>query len=284
MGAIGIRDTICAAFCALASLAGTAESTQQWPLHYPEPPDGASRVSKDIRFAAVDSSHLLMDVYRPSSGTGTYPAVIFYTLYWPSEGRSARTSGDWYKSWARLAAANGIVAIVPDLRAEPGTGNAEKPARAAGDDFQRLVAHVTAHASEYGVDPDRIAVFAESGATWAALPAVEDPNQTAIKAAVMYYGSANVDTFRGDLALLWVRAGLDSTRTNSEIIRVSSLALSQNAPVTLLNHPTGHHGFEGRDDNAMTREVIEQTLAFIKRATMPGYQAAIRKSPGGSRD
>lgn len=204
---------------------------------------------------------------------------IFYTLYWPAEGASARES-DWYQSWARIAAANGIVAIVPDLRAEPGTGNATTPVRALGDDFQRLVTHLTEHASEYGVDPSRIAVYAASGATWAALPAVEDTRQSAIKAAVIYYGSANIQNFRRNLPLLWVRAGLDSERTNAAIASASSLALSQNAPVTLLNHPTGRHAFEGRDNNAATRAIIEQTIAFVKYATMPDFQAAIRQAAG----
>jgi dienelactone hydrolase len=275
------RAIICA--LAMSLLAATAASARQWPLHVPEPRLEASRVTRDVSFAIVDTSNLLMDVYRPAHSTGACPAVIFYTLYWPAEGASARKANDWFKSWARLAAANGIVAILPDLRAEPGTGNAEKPARALGDDFQRLVAHLTDHASEYGVDVDRITAFAESGATWAALPAVEDARQSAIKAAVMYYGSASIDTFRSDLPLLWVRAGLDSPRTNADIARVSTLAISQNAPVTLLNHPTGHHGFEGRDDNAVTRDIIEQTLEFIKRATAPDFQGAIGKRPAGPR-
>jgi hypothetical protein len=56
--------------------------------------------------------------------------------------------------------------------------------------------------------------------------------------------------------------------------------MNQNAPLTLLNHPTGRHGFEGRDDNAVTRAIIEQTLDFVKRATAPAYQAALRKRIG----
>ena len=263
----------------LVTLAGSVTAAQQWTLKIPEPPADAARVTKDVPFASSGASPLLMDVYRPSAAQGRLPAVIFYTLYWPSEGPSARASADWFKNWSRLAAANGIVAILPDLRAEPGTGNAERPARAAGDDFQRLLAHLTTHAADYGVDVDRIALFAESGATWAALPAVQDPAQTAIKAAVMYYGSANVETFRGDLPLLWVRAGRDSPRTNAEIARLSSLALTQNAPVTVINHPTGRHGFEGRDEDAMTRDVMEQTLSFIKRATSPQFRAALPKTP-----
>ena len=263
----------CALMVALA--AGTA-SAQQWTLKVPEPPPDAARVTKDIGYATVDGASLLMDVYRPAAGQAPLPAVIFYTMYWPGEGPSARVSADWFKHWARLAAANGLVAILPDLRAEPGTGNAERPVRPAGDDFQRLMAHLAGHAGEYGVDAGRIALFAESGATWAALPVVQDPAQTAIKAAVMYYGSANLERFRSDLPLLWVRAGRDSQRTNADIARLSALALGQNAPLTVINHPTGRHGFEGRDDDAVTRDVVEQTLSFMKRATSPGFQSALR--------
>ncbi len=91
-------------------------------------------------------------------------------------------------------------------------------------------------------------------------------------------GASNVETFRRDLPLFWVRAGLDSEGTNATISRLAVLALSQNAPLTLVNHPTGQHGFEGRDDNAVTRDVVEQTLAFVKRATMRDFQAAIASS------
>jgi dienelactone hydrolase len=265
--------------CALISMAVGTVPSQQWPLLVPEPPAAASLVTRHVRFATTDGTHLLMDVYRPAQATAALPAVIFYTLYWPAEGPSARASSDWYRAWARLAAANGLVAIVPDLRAEPGTGNAEKPARPLGDDFRRLLAHLTTRGATYGVDPDRLAVFAESGATWAALPAVQDPAQTAIKAAVMYYGSANVETFRRDVPVLWVRAGLDSARTNADIARLAAIALSQNAPVTLIDHPNGRHGFEGRDDSPLTREIVEQTLAFLKRATAPDNQASPRKAP-----
>ena len=52
--------------------------------------------------------------------------------------------------------------------------------------------------------------------------------------------------------------------------------MSQNAPVSVLNHHIGHHGFEGRDDTPATRHVIDQTIDFVKRATEPAYQRAIR--------
>ena len=262
-------------------LTGSVASAQQWTLKYPEPAADGWSVTKNVAFAPVDErsggANLQMDVYRPTQTGGALPAIIFYTMYWPADGPSPRSSSNWFTSWARLAAANGIVAILPDLRAEPGTGTAEQPTRALGDDFQRLVAHLTAHAGDYGLDAGRIGVFAESGSTWPALAAVEDPSQHDIKAAVMYYGSANIDTFRRDLPLLWIRAGLDSPKTNAGIARLFALALTQNAPVAVVNHPTGRHGFEGRDDDAVTRDVIDQTLAFFKRTTAADFQAAMKR-------
>jgi hypothetical protein len=55
-------------------------------------------------------------------------------------------------SWAQIAAARGIVAIVPDLRSD-----------AARDDYQRLVDHLTTRAAEYRLDRDAIAVYPGSG-------------------------------------------------------------------------------------------------------------------------
>ena len=253
----------------LALLVATPDSSaaQAWVLKVPEPPLESARITRDVRFAEGDASGLLMDVYRPAARAAA-PALIFYTMYWPAEGGSNRL-GEWYRNWGRLAAAHGVVGIVPDLRALPGTGNATAPARPLGDDFHRLLSHLTRHAADYGIDPERIAVFAASGATWAALPEIQDPRMTSIKAAVLYYGSGPVDSFRPDLPLLWVRAGLDSPRTNAEIDRASALALSQNAPLTLINHATGRHGFEGRDDTPATHRVIEQTFDFVRRATVP---------------
>lgn len=48
----------------------------------------------------------------------------------------------------------------------------------------------------------------------------------------------------------------------------------------LRNHPTGHHGFEGRDANAATRQIIDQTLEFVRNATLPDFQGALRSRPG----
>ena len=52
--------------------------------------------------------------------------------------------------------------------------------------------------------------------------------------------------------------------------------MAQNAPLTLLNHAGGHHGFEAVDDNDATRTVIGETLEFVKQATSQSYHAALQ--------
>ena len=143
------------------------------------------------------------------------------------------------------------------------------------------MSHLTAHAAEHGIDA--LAVYAGSGNVYNAFPAVEDPKQTAIKAAVMYYGSAPIKEFRLDLPVLYVRAGLDRPPVNESIASLTALAVSQNAPVTLLNYAGGHHAFEIVDDSDATRQVIDQTLDFVKRATSSSYQSALQASLGEAR-
>jgi hypothetical protein len=77
---------------------------------------------------------------------------------------------------------------------------------------------------------------------------------------------------------LYVRAGLDRPPVNESISKLAARAIAQNAPLTLINSAGGHHGFEGVDVNGATRQVIDDTLDFVKRATSASYQSALRAS------
>lgn len=93
----------------------------------------------------------------------------------------------------------------------------------------------------------------------------------------MLYGTGPVTDFRRDLPIMFVRAGLDRPDVNRRIMELASLAISQNAPVTLLNHSTGHHGFEIFDDTDATRQVIDDILDFVKATTTSKYQTSLRE-------
>lgn len=60
------------------------------------------------------------------------------------------------------------------------------------------------------------------------------------------------------------RAGLDNPEFNDGIDRFVQLALSKNLTVEVVNHATGHHGFDIEDDNDRSREIIRRTIEFIK--------------------
>lgn len=248
-----------------SSLAARGAAAQRPAFAYPAPPPEAVRITRDVAFARDDSLSLAMDVYRPARGSAASPAIIFMRPFRDPRRPPERQSNEWLTSWARVAAANGIVAVLPDLRDA-----------SLSEDLRRLVAHLTERASQYGFARDRITVFVASAPVARTLAAVQDSSLAGIRAAVVYYGSAPLTTLRRDLPLLLVRAGRDHPETNAAVDRLAALALAQDAPVTVLNHHTGRHGFEMLDDDAATRQVIEQTLAFVKRATEPEYQALLR--------
>jgi hypothetical protein len=53
-------------------------------------------------------------------------------------------------------------------------------------------------------------------------------------------------------------------------------ALTANAPASVLNYASGHHAFEIVDDSLATRQVIDQTIAFIKQTTSRSYHDALQ--------
>jgi dienelactone hydrolase len=244
---------------ALVLIAAPARA-QSRPPAFPEPAPGI-RVSNDLVYASSGETTLRMDVYRPRSGDAA-PAFVFFIRAMGPERHQAV-----YDAWARAAASHGIAAVLPDLR----TGHEV-------EDFDALLAHLDNHARALGLDANRIAVFAASGNVASAFPAFEDPKRTNIKAAVIYYGTGDVPEFRRDLPVLYVRAGLDRPSVNQAIVTLASRAVLANAPLTLVNHETGHHGFELVDSDAATTDTIERTLDFVTRATSPSYQAALHAS------
>jgi len=127
------------------------------------------------------------------------------------------------------------------------------------------------HRRRYGCDRSVRRV----GNVATAFPLLEDPRQTAIKAVVIYCGTASIETFRRDLPVLYVRAGLDRPNVNEEILTPASRANSQKADVTVLNHATGYHGFELFNDDDATHDVIARTLMFLIHATRLGSRAAL---------
>jgi dienelactone hydrolase len=256
-----MRDLLLAASLGLA--VPTVSSAQQLPsFKYPDPAASTYRTMTSVQYGTSGADPLQMDVYRPASG-GRAPTLIFF-----NQASGAQRANSFYVAWARIAASKGVTAIVPDLR----------PATIV-QDFVALIEYLNrGPAEDTGIDPAAVAVYAGSGNVYNALPIVQDRRSTRVKSAVVYYGAAEVRSFRPDLPVLFVRAGLDRPALNRHMDGLIAKALSENAPVTVLNHAGGRHAFEMFNDDDVTKRVIEETIAFVKETTSASYQSALRAS------
>jgi acetyl esterase/lipase len=69
--------------------------------------------------------------------------------------------------------------------------------------------------------------------------------------------------------LLVARAGRDRPQLNESIDAFVADAIAAGASIDLLTHPNGQHGFDSRDDDDRSREIITATLDFLTRRLRP---------------
>ncbi|HZI94733.1 MAG TPA: tetratricopeptide repeat protein, partial [Patescibacteria group bacterium] len=206
---------------------------------------------------------LAYDLYRPASlpAGGKTPLVIFVNGVGDPPGAPLK---DWgaYKDWARLVAVSGMAAVLHNTTQGK-----------AAEDVADLIGALRGRAAELHLDPDNIALWSSSANVRVGFPFAMDPAHTFVKAAVFYYGAGmDPNMQRADLPVMIGRAGLDFPGANRSIDAWVARALVLNAPVTVENLPNGRHGFDAFDDHDASREVVRQTLAFLKENLSAGVQ------------
>jgi acetyl esterase len=117
---------------------------------------------------ALASRRLRVRVYRPRSAQGSYGTVLPLILHVHGGGFvGTAVQSDWVNSHLAAQAPAVVVSVEHRLLA-PGV-----PLPAAADDGWDVLRHVVQHAAQWGVDPERAAVFGEStGAAITALAAI----------------------------------------------------------------------------------------------------------------
>jgi tetratricopeptide (TPR) repeat protein len=226
----------------------------------PLPADADVQVRRDVEYVADAAGRAAFDLYRPARASAPTPVVVFVN----GIGAPWMRGHVQYTSWPRAVTARGLAGIAMDSREA-----------SVDDDLRRLVAHLGAHAAELGVDADRIALWSCSANVRRGLPLALGFGP-AVRSAVAYYGSAQVERFPADRPLLLVRAGLDNPELNHAIDEMAALALRQNAPVEVLNLAAGVHGFDLRDDDEAARAAIRRTLDFLEATLAGGVSEAVR--------
>lgn len=246
-------------FLAIVSSVGAQELKFRHEL-----PSDTQFAKRTIRFSPDTNGDLQADVYRPAGAKGRLPIFLFMNAVGKQLGPVLFRDHPQYAGWGRAATLVGVAGIVMESDGKNSLQN-----------FDQLIGYLQKNAEQLGVDADQVIVFSCSANVKIGMPVITDPRRAYIRGGVVYYGNGEVGSFRHDVPVLVVRAGMDAESLNRGLDEVVARAVNENAPWTLINISGGNHGFDVFDDNEESREVISQTLAFVKRAVDPKFRQAL---------
>jgi len=225
------------------------------PVVYRVPGMAEVVVRPDLVYAEGAAAPLHLDLYLPPSPAASPPVVVFANGV--GDGVLGKLK-EWeiYRSWARLMAAHGVAAVT--MEAEPGRTASQL---AQGVDFLRRQGRAL------GLDPERIGLWACSANVTPALPyAMGD---SPLRAAVFYYGTATVTTLRQDLPVFYVMSGRDAPVLIDGERQLWTTAIQQRVPWTMVLARDLPHAFDALVDSAESRQLVQDTVAFLVRQLAP---------------
>jgi dienelactone hydrolase len=201
---------------------------------------------KDILYATSDT--LKADLYLPADYKQQKNSVLIFIDGLGTDFRK----WDHYTNWAKFAASYGYIGVIYASRPDYSKSS-----------FKNILDFLSANDDQYFIDPAKIAVYAGSGNVVQALPLANE--DTRVKAALIFYGTAKMKSFRLDMPVLLVRAGFDNVQLNKDLDTLAFQALAANAPYTISNFNTAVHAFEDFTGNTAEQKFLEQSLDFLKR-------------------
>lgn len=255
------------------------------PVVYRVPGMAKVIVKSDLKYTTANDPNLLMDVYLPPGlrKGERRPAVVFI-----HGGAGAQFKPkDWgiYKSWGRLVAASGMIAVTFTHR----LGYPKPLLAEAASDVSAAINYIRANSDSLHIDKDRLCLAAYSAggpllslgmrdkpayvrclvAFYAFLDIQQSESHRANETLEMVKRFSPITYLANDsagLAPMFVaRAGLDEVPTmNDSIDRFISEAISKNASIIVANHPQGIHGFDNQTDDERSREIIRSAIDFMK--------------------
>jgi len=255
------------------------------PLAQPTvlPPPSGARVLRDIAYHTDRFGDLRLDAYRPAHGEGPWPVVLLVN------GDAAEEviahAKDWgvYRSYGEHLAARGLVGVPFDHRSTGTLSRAE-----VALEVEAALRFVRANARDLSIDPGRVGIWAYSAAGAFALAPLLRERPTYVRAIAGFYTVWDLAPFRGSSsppseddirrwsateALGASRDGVPpmfsgvADRDNPALVasaqRFSARARELGVDLRVYHHPTGQHGFDVRDDDDRSREIIAAALEFF---------------------
>ncbi|HTE39811.1 MAG TPA: alpha/beta hydrolase [Steroidobacteraceae bacterium] len=256
------------------------------PIVYRVPDMDRVTVHSNLRYCDSPETRILMDVYIPPDvpTNSTCPAVLF--VHGGVPGALPVKEMGSFRSWGRLIAAQGVVAVTFTHRLQWPLSQLTE----ATFDVRSAIDYVRDNAPKFGIDANRLCIIAMSAGGPLLTLSIRDRLEYVRCQVALWplldldgigFGQAGVDqtridhpeqfalrTYLRDSAfkpLFIARAGKDATPgLNVRLDRFVGEALAANAPVTLVNHPAGVHGFDVENDDERSREIIRNVMAFVQ--------------------
>lgn len=234
---------------------------------------------------------LKLDIYYPPNyKPGTpLPAVVLIHGEWPPH--IIRHSKDLgvYVSWGQIIASSGLIAVNFNHR---GTERFTQ-VREAASDVAQLLGYVRYYARDLDIIANRLCIWTFSAGMPLGMWASLRDSPAYVRSIVCYYGVMDLqvpgeilpedlpaedlrdfsalhylDKYKGKIAPTFIaKAGLDNPRLNATIDRFVARADRYEAPVTLMEHEQGRHGFDVLNDDERSRDIIRKTLEFVVSKT-----------------
>ena len=255
-----------------------------------------AQVTRRIAYERVGRLTLRMDLYRPRGAPRArrLPVVL---VGGPPAFRAGRLSGQKV-GWGQLIAASGRAAAVFDIRSDNFLRSPGPPSA----DVAAAIRFLRTRGASLGVDPEWMCTlgFSIGTAPWHLHAAMREPLPF-MRCNAVYYGaldfrdlaerfSVDRTTLEPYEALTYLRrrgaavppmliakAGGDEPAINGSIDRFVAAAREVGAPVELVTHPTGPHGFDVRARGAASRRIIRRTLAFFRERLRGSFALAARR-------
>jgi acetyl esterase/lipase len=277
-------------FVATTALATTAWGTEQppasrdaspanramRPIVYQVPGMDDVVVQQNLKYTDVDDPMVRMDVYTPAASPSNERRPIVVLIHGGVPASLPVKDMGAYRSWGRLIAAHGMVAVTFTHRLRWPLAQIEQ----AESDVRAAIEYARANAGKFNADEDRICVAAWSAGGPLLAVALQEERQY-IRCALAIYPLVDLEGNEGKnierfalatyvrkptfVPFFLARAGRDSFPTlNERLDRLVAAALAANAPLTLMNHPSGVHGFDVENDDERSREIIRAAVAFMR--------------------
>jgi acetyl esterase/lipase len=206
-------------------------------------------VKSNVEYARPNGQPLALDVYRPKDAApDRLPAAVL--LVHGTTGDPSPKDWGAYVGWGQLLAAHGLAGIPFNHRG-------------VAADVRAALTFVRTEAVTLGIDARRVCVASFSGGLAIGFRvALRDPQ---IRCVLGFYGAPNPRLLRrGSPPVFIAKAGLDSPLINNAISALKKRAVKVRAKVRVVTHPRGVHGFDVRNHDARSREILRQAVSFSR--------------------